>query len=89
MHWIILVIGGFFEVGFTTCLKFSDNFTKLWWSIGFLITSTLSFVFLNWAMKAIPLGTAYAVWTGMGAVGVASQAMRSPARSCLRLGTWR
>ena len=70
MYWIILVIGGFFEIGFATCLKFSDNFTKLWWSIGFIITSTLSFIFLNWAIKEIPLGTAYAVWTGIGAIGI-------------------
>jgi len=71
MYWILLIIGGMFEFGFTTCLKFSDNFTKLWPTIGFIITSVLSFVFLNWSLKGIPLGTAYAVWTGIGAFGTA------------------
>lgn len=69
MYWIILIIGGFFEFTFTTLLKLSDNFSKLWPSVGFVIASILSLVFLNWALKGIPLGTAYAVWTGIGAVG--------------------
>lgn len=71
MSWCILFLAGCFEVGFTTCLKYSENFTRLWPSIGFLITSVLSFVFLNKAVQTIPLGTAYAVWTGIGAVGTA------------------
>jgi len=71
MYWIILIIGGMCEFGFTTCLKYSENFTKLWPTIGFVVTSVLSFVFLNWSLKGIPLGTAYAVWTGIGAFGTA------------------
>ena len=71
MYWIILIIGGVFEFSFTTFLKYSDNFTKLWPSVGFVITSVLSFVFLNWSLKGIPMGTAYAVWTGIGAFGTA------------------
>jgi len=69
MPWIILVIAGLFEVGFTTCLKLSDNFSNLKWSIGFFICITLSFLLLNKAIQHIPMGTAYAVWTGIGAVG--------------------
>lgn len=71
MTWIILIIAGLFEVGFTTCLKLSNNFTNLPWSIGFFISITLSFLLLNKAIQTIPIGTAYAVWTGIGAVGTA------------------
>ncbi len=69
MAWFYLVIAGLFEVAFTTCLKFSNNFTNLRWSIGFFISITLSFVLLNKAVQSIPMGTGYAVWTGIGAVG--------------------
>src|SRR5688572_12842901 len=71
MAWLILVLAGLFEVAFTTCLKMSDNFKNLWWSIGFFISISLSFYFLNKAIQTIPLGTGYAVWTGIGAVGTA------------------
>jgi len=71
MNWLILIIAGLFEVGFTTCLKLSNNFTKLGWSIGFFISISLSFFLLNKASQTIPIGTAYAVWTGIGAVGTA------------------
>jgi len=69
MAWIILVLAGFFEIAFTTCLKMSENFKHLWWSIGFFISITVSFLLLNKAIQTIPLGTSYAVWTGIGAVG--------------------
>lgn len=69
MAWIYLVLAGLFEVGFTSCLKMSENFSKTFWSIGFFISITLSFLLLNKAVQEIPLGTAYAVWTGIGAVG--------------------
>ncbi|HYE56800.1 MAG TPA: multidrug efflux SMR transporter [Chitinophagaceae bacterium] len=71
MAWFILVLAGFFEVAFTTSLKLSDNFKNLGWSIAFFISITLSFILLNKAIQTIPLGTAYAVWTGIGAVGTA------------------
>lgn len=71
MNWVYLLAAGFFEVGFTTCLKLSDGFTRLWPSLGFLVASMLSFYLLTLAMKEIPLGTAYAVWTALGAVGTA------------------
>ena len=69
MTWIILIIAGLFEVGFTTCLKLSNNFSNLKWSIAFFVSITLSFLLLNKAIQTIPIGTAYAVWTGIGAVG--------------------
>ena len=69
MNWIILIIAGLFEVGFTTCLKLSDNFSNYKWSIGFFICITSSFILLNMAIQTIPMGTAYAIWTGIGAVG--------------------
>ena len=69
MAWIFLVIAGLFEVGFTTCLKYSNNFSNWKWSVGFFVCITLSFFFLNQSIQKIPIGTAYAVWTGIGAVG--------------------
>jgi quaternary ammonium compound-resistance protein SugE len=69
MSWIILIIAGLFEVGFTTCLKLSNNFSNAKWSTAFFICITMSFLLLNKAIQTIPIGTAYAVWTGIGAVG--------------------
>lgn len=69
MPWIYLIIAGLFEVGFTTSLKLSNNFSHRWWSVMFFICISLSFHFLNKAIQTIPIGTAYAVWTGIGAVG--------------------
>ena len=69
MSWLILIIAGLFEVGFTTCLKLSNNFSDWKWSAGFFICITLSFLLLNKAIQYIPIGTGYAVWTGIGAVG--------------------
>jgi quaternary ammonium compound-resistance protein SugE len=71
MAWIYLVIAGLFEVAFTTSLKFSNNFSNAKWSVAFFVSIYLSFHFLNTAIQKIPLGTAYAVWTGIGAVGTA------------------
>ena len=71
MAWIYLIIAGLFEVAFTTSLKMSDNFNHKWWATLFFISITLSFHFLNKAIQSIPIGTAYAVWTGIGAVGTA------------------
>ena len=69
MAWIYLLVAGCFEVGFTTSLKYSENLTRPGWSASFLACTILSFYFLNKAVQVIPLGTAYAVWTGIGAVG--------------------
>jgi len=69
MAWVYLVIAGLFEVAFTTCLKLSNNFTHKGWAVGFFVSITLSFLLLNKATQTIPMGTGYAVWTGIGAVG--------------------
>ena len=71
MAWMYLVVAGLFEVGFTTSLKLSNNFSNSKWTVAFFISISLSFHFLNMAIQKIPLGTAYAVWTGIGAVGTA------------------
>lgn len=69
MAWIILMLAGLFEVGFTTCMRLSDGFRVIGWSIGFGACAFISFTLLNAASRTIPLGTAYAVWVGVGAVG--------------------
>jgi quaternary ammonium compound-resistance protein SugE len=69
MYWMILLFAGLFEVGFTTCLKMSDGFTRLWPTVAFCVCALASFGLLTLSLKGIPLGTAYAVWTGIGAVG--------------------
>ncbi len=71
MHWIFLVLAGVFEIGFTACLKMSDGFKRVWWTIAFVVSAVTSFAFLNLSIAAIPLGTAYAIWTGIGAAGTA------------------
>ena len=75
MAWIILIIAGAFEVGFTTCLKLSNNFTNIKWTVAFFVCISMSFLLLNKAIQTIPLGTAYAVWTGIGAVGTVLMGM--------------
>ena len=72
MNWILLIIGGLFEVGFATCLgkaKESNGMTATLWLGGFLVCLTISMVLLYKATQTLPIGTAYAVWTGIGAVG--------------------
>ena len=71
MAWLAVITAGFLEVGFASMLKLSNNFTKFWPSIGFLVFATGSFSLLAWSLKALPIGTAYAVWTGIGAAGTA------------------
>jgi quaternary ammonium compound-resistance protein SugE len=69
MAWALLILGGFFEVGFTTCLRFVDGFRNLPWTIAFLVSVSLSMGLLEVASRTIPMGTAYAVWGGIGAIG--------------------
>ena len=69
MAWLWLILGGLFEVGFTTCLRFVDGFRNLPWTLGFLVSATLSMLLLEYAARTIPMGTAYAVWGGIGAAG--------------------
>lgn len=67
--WMILFVAGLFEVAFATSMKLSEGFTRFWPTVSFVITSLASLALLNLAIKSIPLGTAYAVWTGIGAIG--------------------
>ena len=69
MAWLLLILGGLFEVGFTTALRFVDNFRNLPWTLAFLGSVTASMALLQIAARSIPMGTAYAVWAGIGAVG--------------------
>ena len=69
MAWIILIIAGLLEVCWAIGLKYTEGFTRLWPSVGTVAAMTASFVLLGWAMRTLPVGTAYAVWTGIGAVG--------------------
>jgi len=69
MGWVMLAVAGGLEVAFTTALKYAEGFTKLWPSLAFVIAYAGSAWFLAQAVKTIPLGTAYAVWTGIGAIG--------------------
>ncbi len=69
MAWVILVIAGLFEVGWAIGLKYTEGFTRLWPTVGTVVAMTISVVLLGWAMRSLPVGTAYAVWTGIGALG--------------------
>ena len=69
MAWALLILGGLFEVGFTTSLRFVEGFRNLPWTLAFLVSVTLSMGLLEVAARSIPMGTAYAVWGGIGALG--------------------
>ena len=72
MNWIILIIGGLFEVAFASCLgkaKETSGSEAIWWYAGFLVSLIISMALLIKATQTLPIGTAYAVWTGIGAVG--------------------
>lgn len=69
MEWIMLIVAGLFEMGWAIGLKYSNGFTKLIPSIFTIVGMIASFYFLSLALKNLPLGTAYAIWTGIGTVG--------------------
>lgn len=72
MNWILLIIAGLFEVGFASCLgkaRITSGSTSTWWMIGFFVCLAISMLLLYKATQTLPIGTAYAVWTGIGAVG--------------------
>ncbi len=69
MHWIILILAGLFEVAWAIGLKYTQGFTRLWPSVGTAAAMLASVGLLGIAMKSLPVGTAYAVWVGVGAVG--------------------
>jgi quaternary ammonium compound-resistance protein SugE len=69
MAWVILVIAGLFEVGWAIGLKYTDGFTRLWPTVGTVLAMIISLGLLGIAMKSLPVGTAYSIWVGVGAVG--------------------
>jgi quaternary ammonium compound-resistance protein SugE len=71
MAWIYLTIAGLFEVGWAVGLKYTEGFTRLWPSLWTITSMTLSVLLLGLALRTLPVGTGYAVWTGIGAVGTA------------------
>ncbi len=71
MAWVYLVVAGLFECGWAIGIKYTNGFSKLGPSALTIVAMTISFWFLSMAMKEIPVGTAYAIWTGIGTVGVA------------------
>jgi quaternary ammonium compound-resistance protein SugE len=71
MAWIYLVIAALFEIGWAIGLKYSDGFTRLWPSLWTAVSMALSVVLLGVALRTLPVGTGYAVWTGIGAIGTA------------------
>jgi quaternary ammonium compound-resistance protein SugE len=75
MAWFWLILGGLFEVGFTTSLRFVDGFRNVPWTIAFLVSVAISMGLLELASRSIPMGTAYAVWGGIGAIGTVAVGM--------------
>lgn len=71
MDWFVVVVAGLMEVGWAIGLKYTDGFTKFWPSVATAVALVCSMALLSIALRTIPVGTGYAVWTGIGAVGVA------------------
>ena len=69
MGWYYVFCGGLLEIGFTTCMRYTDGFRNVPWTLGFLVCIAASMFCLEAATKTVPIGTAYAVWTGIGALG--------------------
>ena len=92
MAWVYLLLAGLVEIGFAIGLKDPEGFTRLWPSVGTVVAAGISLWLLTQALRTIPVGTAYAIWTGIGAVGVATLGLvlfsesASPARlGCIAL----
>ena len=71
LAWVVLFFAGLCEIGWAVGLKYTEGFSRLWPSIATGVAMLASVVLLGWSLKTLPLGTAYAVWTGIGAVGTA------------------
>jgi len=71
MSWIVLFIAGLLEIAWAIGLKYTDGFTRLWPTVGTVFSLVASFVLLGLALKTLPVGTAYSIWVGIGAVGTA------------------
>jgi quaternary ammonium compound-resistance protein SugE len=70
--WLSLFVAGLFEIAWAIGLKYTHGFTKLWPTVGTIVALIASFVFLEYAVRSLPVGTAYAIWVGIGAVGTAA-----------------
>ena len=88
MPWLILFVAGLFEVGWAIGLKYTHGFTRLWPSVFTVVAMAVSLFLLAQALRTLPIGTAYAVWTGIGAVGTAvlGIVLFSEPATALRLG---
>jgi quaternary ammonium compound-resistance protein SugE len=88
MAWLTLVVAGLFEVGWAIGLKYTHGFSRLWPTVATVVCMALSFMLLAHALKTLPIGTAYAVWTGIGTVGTAilGSALFAEPLEALRLG---
>ena len=71
MAWLVLIIAGLFEIGWAVGLKYTEGFTRLWPTLGTVASMVVSLWLLGLALRTLPLGTAYAIWTGVGTVGTA------------------
>ena len=71
MKWLILVFAGLCEIGWAIGLKYTEGFTRLWPTVGTVLAMVISVGLLGLAMKSLPVGTAYAIWVGVGAIGTA------------------
>lgn len=69
--WIYLIIAGLFEIGWATGLKYTEGFSNFWPSVYTVLSMVASFILLSLALKTLPVGTAYAIWTGIGVIGTA------------------
>src|SRR3546814_18908176 len=69
MPWLILIVAGLFEIGWAVGLKYTDGFTRLWPTVATVVSMAISLALLGLALRTLPLGTAYAVWTGNGTLG--------------------
>ncbi len=89
MAWFLVIAAGGFETGFAVLLKESHGFTRLWPTVGFAVCAILSFGLLTIALRDLPVGSAYAIWTGLGAAGTAivGIAVYGDAATVLRLGS--
>ena len=87
MAWVLLILAGCLEVIFALSLKASNGFTRLWPSVSFALAGVASFLLLSQALRTLPVGVAYAVWTGIGAAGTAIVGMLalSESRDALKL----
>lgn len=88
MHWLLLVAAGVLEIGWALGLKSTHGFTRLWPTVGTMAAMAASLALLGLAMRTLPVGTAYAIWTGIGAVGtvVLGMVLFGEPASVVRLG---